>query len=536
MTSAAEGPRTAIALVICPAWSMDCPSLALATLASHVRGRTRHRAVCFDFNGAFYRAAGPDRRYWDDLGISTIFWRDEASVLRLIGRHQALFDRCVSDILESGCPVVGFTVYLPMLRFSLELARAVKRRDPSRIVVFGGHECAREYAGMRLSREDAVDAVALGEGEAVLGLLLDGVAAQGRLPAVPGLILNLGKGRIQDCGDAPPLRELDAVPFADYSDFAEDLSAGRFNAAGALGIAGSRGCARACRYCDQWRFWDRYRSMGGERIYEEMRHQVRTHPGTRRFYFMSLLVNGAPQSLERFCDLMISEPLGVRWWGQADVRPEMTPALVRKMAAAGCAFLAVGIESGSERIRRRMNKSFTNDEACAFLGGLKDAGIDAQANFMFGLPGEEAADFRETLAFLERARPWLSAAYASTRFCYIYRGSYIYEHAEEFGILDREQTEFWETADGSNTYLVRLRRYEEFCRLARRLDLPFCHRRISFPKWFLLGSYFAHKGEPRRAARFFRRSARRESVPEIALARLGALEIPARAAAAGPRP
>ncbi|HRY28504.1 MAG TPA: hypothetical protein P5079_00550, partial [Elusimicrobiota bacterium] len=62
-------------------------------------------------------------------------------------------------------------------------------------------------------------------------------------------------------------------------------------------------------------------------------------------------------------------------------------------------------------------------------------------------------------------------------------------------------------------YPERLRRYEEFCRLALELGAPETSGVLSVKpdKWFLLGDYYRHRKQFVRAAACYLRSWRRES-------------------------
>ncbi|OGS13142.1 MAG: hypothetical protein A2234_06110 [Elusimicrobia bacterium RIFOXYA2_FULL_58_8] len=523
--------KTNIGLVFCPGWSIDAPPLALATLAAYVRGQTRHTAACFDLNSRFYRAAGRFQTYWDNLRLSILFWLDEGSVERFIRENGNLVEGCVREILASPCRVLGFSVCNSQALFALALARRIKAADPSRIIIFGGPECDRHISGPAFARESAVDGVVMGEGEAVLGPLLDGVSETGLLPAIPGLLLNLGGGRIQDCGPAAPCRDLDQLPFADYSDFSAQWAAGEYRAAGDLWLFTSRGCLGHCHFCQQCLLCGGFRTKSAERIFAEIKHLAQQLPGIKKIFFSDLLINGDLQVLERLCDLLLAARLQLKWGGHAVVSPRMSEALLRKMAAAGCSFLWLGLESGSERVRRLMNKNpFTNDEAAGFLQRGARAGIELQGNFMFGMPGETRGDFSETLAFLTRVKPWLHSVAESNRLCAIYPETYLYSHAGDLGILHADSILFWEMADGSNGYLERLRRSEEFTRLARSLGIPSCSRGLPFPKWLYLGDYFSFKGDRRLAGLCYRRSRRYESLPELADRKLAGLS------GAGPAP
>ncbi len=504
-------------LAQCPGWGRSAPPYAPACLAAYLHARSRHGALCLDLNNRVYHASS-SKELWDDKDLYSM-WEDGPAVARLIAANRALMDGVVLEILATGAPLIGFTVHTTSFLFTLELARLIKARAPEKVILLGGPQCSRSQSALKLAAEPCVDAVATGEGEEVLLKVLDSVTAGRGVPRLPGLIINQGGGKTLDCGDAPGPAGLDPLPFPDYSDFSADMAAGKYGDPSRLEILDSRGCPTRCNFCSEWQFWKSYRSMSGARVFAEIAHQVKKHPGIKHFYFAGSLINGRPAELEKFCDNVIASGLEITWEGQAAVHPAMT-ALAPKLARSGCTWLGVGLESGSERLLRAMHKPIALKTALANLRAYALAGIKVQANFMFGLPGETRADFDRTLKFLVRARPFLDSVLASQSFCVLDKNTPLYNNAGDFGIKGREHHLYW--SSGRNTYPARLKRYEEFCRLALFLGLPETSGvlRKKPDKWLLLGDYYLHSGDKPKARACYRRSLKTENFRETAALRL----------------
>lgn len=508
-----------IALVQCPGWGRECPPFALACLAAYVR-RAGHEAACFDLNNAFFHNIPEFRRMWEDKDYYS-FWENPAQIAALMRRCEEQVTRYVDRILASGARVVGFSTHTTSYLVSLEIARRIKAKDRSRLVLFGGPQCSREQGGLSFAKEDCVDAVVVGEGEETLLRVLESVEARGVIEPMPGLLLRR-LGLVKDCGDRELLPDLDALPFPDYSDFAADIAGGAYNNPRRLEIFDSRGCVRTCHFCSEWQFWRYFRSMSGDRMFAEIRHQMSLHPGVNRFYFVGSLANGSMKALERFCDLVIESGLKVEWEGQAIINPGMDERMLRKMADAGCKWIGYGVETGSEALRYRMNKKFSNENAYMTLAATHKAGIKAQINIMFGQPTETRGDFAETLAFLRRVRPHIDSVLASQSFCVVDKNTIFHSEPERFGITGEDHHIFWSSNGGENDYPERLRRYEEFCRVALELGVPEDSGvlRRKPDRWQLLGGYHEHKRDFLRAIACYRRSLRSESVDKFTLARL----------------
>ncbi len=508
-----------VALVQCPGWGRECPPYSLACLSAYAR-HNGHEAAVFDLNNAFFHASPEYRKMWEDKDYYS-FWENRGQVAALLSDNRAVVDRFVRRILDSGARVVGFTTHTTSFLVSLAVAERIKREDPRVLVLFGGPQASRSQCAKEFSEDPRVDGVCVGEGEEVLVSVLDALSRGEALRPIPGLIVRQ-EGRPVDPGDCELITALDALPFPDYSDFKGDIREGRYANPRRLEIFDSRGCVRSCDFCSEWQYWRRYRFMSGRRVFDEIVHQTRLYPGVSHFYFIGSLVNGNPKELERFCDLVIESGLKITWEGQAIVSPRMDSAMLSKMARAGCVWLGYGIESGSEALRRRINKNFTNANAEETLKATARAGIKAQINIMFGMPTETKEEFGETLKFLARVRPSIDTVLASQSFCVLDKGTIFHTHPERYGITGENHHLFWESNGGENNYPERFRRYEEFCRLALLLKIPETSGVLSLKpdKWFLLGSYYAHKKDFARALRCFRRSARQESRNKAVLAEI----------------
>lgn len=512
--------KTAAVLAQCPGWGREAPPYALACLAAYVRANSAHKVRCLDLNNKFYLAS-PEKKMWDDKDLYSL-WEDEPAVSRLMEAHRGLLAACVKEILGTGAPVIGFTTHTTSFRFTLALAGLIKKAAPEKLIILGGPQCSRAQAALRFAAEPCVDAVVTGEGEEILLKIIECAAAGKPLPRLPGMILNMGKGRVLDCGEGGVIKDLNTLPFPDYSDFSADMLAGIYGNPRRLEILDSRGCPTRCHFCSEWQFWKSYRGRSGESIFKEIKHQTRKHPGIGHFYFIGSLINGQPKELEKFCDKMIADGSKTTWEGQAVVHPAMTAGLALKMAQAGCRWLGIGIESGSKRLLKKMHKPFEPRTALANLRALDAAGIKLQANFMFGMPGETRGDFNLTLKFLLNARPYLDSVLASQSFCVLDKNTELYNNSRAFGIENREHHLYWSSNRGRNNYPERFKRYQEFCRLALFLGLPETSgvSRVKPDKWLLLGDYFLNAGDRGKARTCLRRSLKTENFKETAAARL----------------
>src|SRR5712692_9307013 len=91
----------------------------------------------------------------------------------------------------SGADVLAYSTYVWNERYSLEVARRAKARNPGAFVVLGGPSVPRrpERAAAFLREHDFVDALVFGEGELTFRDLLRALLDQRALEDIPGLAL-----------------------------------------------------------------------------------------------------------------------------------------------------------------------------------------------------------------------------------------------------------------------------------------------------------------------------------------------------------
>lgn len=130
-------------------------------------------------------------------------------------------------------------------------------------------------------------------------------------------------------------------------------------------IYGSRGCVRACTFCDVASLWPKFRWRSGLSIANEMIMNYEKY-GVKNFFFADSLLNGNLKEFRIFLDKISHSSYEnlFRWGGYAIIRPKQShPAeLFDQVQSAGGHFWSIGVETGVDRIRLDMKKHFTNDD------------------------------------------------------------------------------------------------------------------------------------------------------------------------------
>jgi hypothetical protein len=433
-----------VALLLCPSWDADHPVVSLALLSAALK-RRGHEVQILDLNHRMSRLGSlltPDLpRHVSPADP----WTDPLIVENtILPAYSGWLEQIVESLSAGGVRLVGFSTYCSNQEMSLAVARLLKRRVPDIVTVFGGPSCFTVGECVDLLKRDCVDVAVLGEADLSFPRLVDAVERTGRPQASPGVLLRDDPSTWKE--GAELIEDLDELPFADYEAF------------GALGaytgkiIHTTRGCVRKCVYCSDWREMS-FRHMSGRRVFDEVAHQLARHPDVKHFMFGDSVSNGSMKDLGAFCDLVIAHALPITWHGYAIVRPEMTPAFLAKMRAAGCRGLYYGVESGSWRVLQRMRKPVPPALNARVLKDTKAAGIEPIVLWMVGFPTETEETFQESVDFVTSNVDGIGRLYPS-----LFSIHTMHDLKDEYGLDGADSDLFWRTRDGQNTFPVRLGR------------------------------------------------------------------------------
>lgn len=154
----------------------------------------------------------------------------------------------------------------------------------------------------------------------------------------------------------------------------------------------------------------------------------------RNIRFSDELFVLSPQRIELFCDLLIDRhyPLNIWAYGRVDTIKEHQ---LKKMKKAGVNWIALGIESANEKVRKSANKIIKKDIKNV-VRLIQDYDINVIGNYMFGLPEDNMETMKETLQFALE----LNCEFANFFTVMAYPGSALYE---EMSIKDGYLPENW---------------------------------------------------------------------------------------------
>ena len=209
----------------------------------------------------------------------------------------------------------------------------------------------------------------------------------------------------------------------------DDLSSRRKYAA----IYTSLGCPFNCSFCCiQAPFESRsYREWSPEWVLKQIDRLVKEYD-VKNIKFIDELFVLNPKHFLPIAEGLIKKGLGdkINIWAYARIDTVKEKHL-DKLKKAGFNWLALGIESGSDDIRKSVSKGkFGHEDIRKIVRKIKNAGINIIGNYMFGLPDDELETMQKTLDLALD----LQCEFANFYSTMAYPGSKLYEEAVEKGI------------------------------------------------------------------------------------------------------
>ncbi len=321
----------------------------------------------------------------ENLGLAYL-----AASLQQAGHQTCIVDEIAGQKVEEALAAfrpdlagISFmTMYAPR---AYALATAIRKNRGIPIVFGGTHPTALPQEALQYA-----DCVVRGEGEIALPRLLDA-------------------GRIEGVVEAEPPEDLDALPLPDrsqldlafYAGAGEELAGLSYRT---LGVITSRGCPFRCDFCVNSKRSTTLRFHSPARVVEEVRYLADRHHIESIAFYDELMATDT-ERFRTICEEMIRAGLNrLRWECQMHprtIREDLLPLMKR----AGCVQVAVGFESGSQRILERIHKSTNVEENIAAACKVREAGLRLRGCFVFGVPGETRGDIRKTEDFVKTAKP-----------------------------------------------------------------------------------------------------------------------------------
>jgi radical SAM superfamily enzyme YgiQ (UPF0313 family) len=284
--------------------------------------------------------------------------------------------------------VYGFSSICSSYPLTIRIAQAVKSIRPSSMILFGGPQ-ASVVDLHTLAAFPFVDFVLRGEAERSLPILLDYLQGQRRLEQVPALSY---RANTQPCRnpDGKVIDNLDELPMPAYH------LTGELKKLTTAALELGRGCPYACTFCSTNDFFRRnFRLRSPQRVLLDMR-SIAAEYSVSDFELVHDMFTIDRRRVVAFCEAMIGSGENFTW--SCSARTDcVDEELLEIMARAGCNGIFYGVEVGSAKMQRIINKDLDLERAKEIIDKTERLGIHATVSMIVGFPDETWQDVKETV-------------------------------------------------------------------------------------------------------------------------------------------
>lgn len=296
--------------------------------------------------------------------------------------------------------IVGITALSFTMVDVMHTVASVKEINPDIKVVLGGphpHLFPEETINL-----PGIDYIVLGEGEITFYELIASMEKKEEPVAVKGLVYKKEDKTIYT-GERNLNDNLDELPFparelVDYKKYHSSIAI----KTPITTMITSRGCPYRCSFCDRPHLGKKFRARSAKNVVDEMEYCQELGINEIFIYDDTFTINR--QRVFDVCDEIQRRKLKVFW----DIRARVDTVdmeMLHKLAQANCKRIHFGVEAGTPKIIKALNKGISLAQVYQAFNNAKRVGIATLAYFMIGNPGETYDDIMETMKLSVKLNP-----------------------------------------------------------------------------------------------------------------------------------
>ncbi len=336
------------------------------------------------------------------------------------------------EILSYQADVVGISIITFVLIDSLKVAEVTKNCEKilnKKITVIAGGPHVIIYPEETAGQKN-IDFALSGEAEFSIIDFLNYKDNIDRLKEIPGIYFTNGKHNIVKGPQFQYIEDLDSIPMPDrrlleYEKYSSILS----NEGLLTTMMTSRGCPFQCIFCE--RLGKKFRAHSAEYVLKEIEDCLSL--GIEEIFFHDDTFAVSKKRVMEICKRITEKKLKFIF----DLRSHINTIddeLLTALKAAGCKRISYGIESGVERIMKRIKKGISLKKAYRTVNLTKKHKIMTLTDFMIGHPDETIDDIYQSVDFAKK----LNADFAQFTITTLYPGTPLYYEAMEKKVIDSD--------------------------------------------------------------------------------------------------
>jgi Fe-S oxidoreductase len=332
--------------------------------------------------------------------------------------------------------LIGVTSFSTNFKLGIEFLEEIKRNFDIPTIYGGIHT---NLVPEDVISEPSVDMICLGEGDELIKELCDCIENGEDYASLKNLWVKKDGKVIRN--PLRPLLDLNKLPFQDFDDF-ENYNfyrplAGKIYKSASVDI--SRGCPYQCSYCVNHTFQKLYKGLGSYHRVKSLENAISNLVNIKEKYKIELMrfwdedFTLLPIDYFREFAREYKEKINLPFLIYSRV-DSMTQDKLDLLKYMGCVTIAMGIESGSSDIRKKvLNRNMSDDKLVRVFNMVRKSGIRCSAYNMIGLPHETRKDIFKTIELNRKCKPVSS----SVMFLEPYPNTQIYKDCVDNGYIHK---------------------------------------------------------------------------------------------------
>ena len=338
----------------------------------------------------------------------------------------------VKEIInKSNYEIFGISALVTQYRYVKFLSKTIKQHNKNAKIILGGRLATQCYK--TVLNKTNIDICVIGEGEITIVDLMKNID---NLNKVKGIAYKSKNHKFILTKPRAYIKNLDEINFPAYHLFPmEKYLSNCFvthHKMRAISIISSRGCPFNCYYCQKEPQFRRERSVSN--IISELKFLKNKYNIKGITFFDNLLVFNKRRTIELCKEI---KKLNLKWDCSARV-DTIDLKILKIMKEAGCIWFELGIESGSNKILKLMNKQTSVELNIKAIEMCKKAKVHSTINFMFGYVGEDENTIKEDIDFFKKIN--LPCHFFS--FATPFPGTQLYEYAKKNKLVNLDEDKY----------------------------------------------------------------------------------------------
>jgi len=377
------------------------------------------------------------------LAISALPVKCGYRVVILDQRIEKKWKEKLKEYLKTGPLCVGITSMTgEQLKYAVGIIDFIKSISDIPIVFGGPHATLLPEQTLKYKN---IDIVAVGEGDYTFYEILESFKNKKDLKNVKGIYYKKN-GKVHHTGPREAVKDLDSLPDYSYSLInigkyeTFDLKGGK-----SISIITSRGCPHRCKFCAIPIIYPAWRGYSIKKIIKKIKRLQRNY-SISNFYFQDDNLGG---NFPRFVDLIteLSNLEKEIRWGTLGIRADtlslLTDEQLELIYKSGCHDLDIGVETGSHRVNKFINKGETIETIIKGNRRLAKFPIKLKYTFIIGFPTETKQEREESLDLALRLQKENPNAYTLFFTFTPVMGTDFFNLAVKYGFKNPQSLEGW---------------------------------------------------------------------------------------------